>query len=76
MKRNVKNVQTENIKNICDLFIFAIVKIEILSWMFTEQRSSFFFTSNGRDGLLFVFYFLLFCAALLVTVLFRFQNQQ
>ncbi len=36
----------------------------------------FFFTSNGRDGLLFVFYFLLFCAVLLVTVLVLFQNQQ
>ncbi len=35
-----------------------------------------FFNSNGRDGLLFVFCLLLFCAVLLVTVLFLFQNQQ
>ncbi len=32
-----------------------------------------FFNSNGRDGLLFVFC-LLFCAVLLVTVLFLFQK--
>ncbi len=37
---------------------------------------TFFFYSNGRDGLLFVFCLLLFCAVLLVTVLFLFQNQQ
>ncbi len=34
-----------------------------------------FFNSNGRDGLSFVFCLLLFCAVLLVTVLFLFQKQ-
>ncbi len=33
-----------------------------------------FFNSNGRDELLFVFCLLLFCAVLLVTVLFLFQK--
>ncbi len=33
-----------------------------------------FFNSNGRDGLLFVFCLLLFCAVLLVTVLFLIQK--
>ncbi len=53
VEKFIKNVQTENIKNFCDLFPFVIFKREILSWMFTEQRSSFFY-SNGRDGLLFI----------------------
>ncbi len=33
-----------------------------------------FFNSNGRDALLFVICLLLFCAVLLVTVLFLFQK--
>ncbi len=45
--------------------------MEILTWMFTEQRSPFF-NSNRRDG--FFSLVLLFCPALLVTVLFLFQK--
>ncbi len=35
-----------------------------------------FLIPSGRDRLLFVFCLLLFCAILLITVLFLFQNQQ
>ncbi len=41
--------------------------------MFTEQRGQRVY-SLQRDGLLFVFCLLLFCAVLLVTVLFLFQK--
>ncbi len=63
-KRNVKNVQTENMTYFCDLFPFLILR-EILSWMFIEQRSPFLILML-RDGLLF--------NIMLVTVLFLFQK--
>ncbi len=60
------------------IYFHLLFSREILSWMFTEQRSTFY--SNGKDGLFFVFLLLLLllllCAVLLVTVLVLFQNKQ
>ncbi len=62
-----------NTKYICDLFPFVIFKREILSWMFTEQRSHILITIGEMD---FLSLELLFCAVLLVTVLFLFQKAE
>ncbi len=38
-----------NTKYICDLFPFVIFKREILTWMFTEQRSPFLIPIGEMD---------------------------
>ncbi len=65
-KRNVERIYKINTKYICDLFPFVIFKREILTWMFTEQRSPFLIPIGEMD---FFSLELLFCAVLLVTVL-------
>ncbi len=72
-KRNVKNVtlQTENTKYFCDLFTFVIFKT--LTWIFTEQRSHLLIAMGEMDFCLSLL-LLIFCAVLLVTVLFLFQK--
>ncbi len=47
--------------------------MEILTWMFTEQRSPFLIAIGEMD---FFSLELLFCAVLLVTVLFPFQKAE
>ncbi len=75
-KKCRKNIQNENTKYICDLFPFVIFKREILTCMFTEQRSPFLIPIGEMDFFFFFFLLLLllFCAVLLITVLFLFQK--
>ncbi len=51
-KRNVERIYKMKwkmkTKYICDLFPFVIFKMEILTWMFTEQRSPFFIPIIGE----------------------------
>ncbi len=66
-----KNVQTENIKNLCHLFPLVIFKREIVMDVYRTEVT--FFYSNGRDGLLFI---IILSCIFGYCALFRFQNQQ
>ncbi len=57
----------QNIKYICVLFPFVIFKKELLTWMFTEQRSPFFIPIEEME--FFFFSIIILCCIIAYCVI-------